>query len=167
MYTDPTGLSPYNPPPSQQCYPPLSSPYHPSGLAVTEVVHIFKYDTERGIRLVVFKLFAKISDGNLTITVMEDRAFELQVRQRRFTFHATVAGAPEGDNERGKDTDSLQVAVRWSTATKKDVGHDTNAMPADGPRDVGANWPTFGGTAKGRDEWRSWKTGVPREATWR
>jgi hypothetical protein len=44
----------------------------------------------------------------------------------------------------------------------KDVGHRTNALPADKVREKGAEW-TFGG--KKKEQWASWTTAVPDGAT--
>jgi RHS repeat-associated protein len=103
-----------------------------------------------------FKLKLRINnDDTVTVTVTK------QIGLRKgFTFPAIVAGAWEGeDGKRGgqskyKDTDSIQVALRWLDKDGKDGGHDTNALPQK-KREVGAKWDFNGDTAT----WTSKKKG--------
>jgi hypothetical protein len=92
----------------------------------------------------------------LSVAIMFDDSVMVMVKAQKglpktFTFAAIVAGAWKGKDDIGgqatyKDTDSIQVALRWQDKDGTDVGHDTNAMPQ-GERDVGAKWTFAGNTA--------------------
>jgi hypothetical protein len=74
-------------------------------------------------------------------------------------FTSIVAGQKTGDNLQWQDTDSLQVAVQWSSEYDNDVAHDTNAEDQ-GPRAQGADWEFFDD-----DNLAIWSTPVPEGAT--
>jgi hypothetical protein len=61
-----------------------------------------------------------------------------------------------------KDTDSAQVAVRWSKQGTADLGHDTNAK-AGGLRTSSADWTQGNVTKPNRDAY--WETDIPTDAT--
>jgi hypothetical protein len=135
----------------------------PGDKTVTEVPHIYKYDKARGVGTdPVFKLQPQIDGNNLTIKVEEGKAFKKEATDKRFPWGAVLSGLHTGDNAHYKDTDSMQVAVRWGNADKKDLGHATNAQSADKARAKGAEWK-FGG--KPGAQTAEWSTKIPDEAT--
>jgi uncharacterized protein RhaS with RHS repeats len=122
----------------------------PSGLAKKDDEKMVEVKNLREITRneVVFQVSALIySDGSLTIKVKE--APGLTPHKARFPFRAIVAGEAFGDNEKGQDTDSVQVAVRWTDAKGNDVAYQTNAM-LQGKRDRGAKWK-FGSDKDGME----------------
>jgi hypothetical protein len=110
----------------------------------------------------MFKLSAEIDKKTLTIKVLEGKAFDAESRSQGYPFKEVVEGSHGKGDKFAQDTDSLQVAVRWSSEKEKDVGHATNALSADKVRENAAEW-TFGG--KKKEEWASWTTAVPDGAT--
>jgi hypothetical protein len=140
---------------------------NPPSPAVIDVRHAYKRTKP------IFKLSAEIGEPkSLTIKVREAIAFEQECRRRKFPFSAVVAGKfDEGTeatnaNVTYEDTDSIQVAVRWSNPKNPDIAHDTNAVKVEpGPRTKGAEWTAFGGSAAAQDQWASWTTKVPDGAT--
>jgi RHS repeat-associated protein len=159
----------------------------PSGLveADMDVKHVFKEkDWSRG--QVLLNLSAKIEGGNLTIKVLEGKGFRKAVNPSDWPFRAVVAGTFDknsGRNVTFKDTDSLQVEVRWTKnvvvhqvqplgyrVVKEDVGHDSNVVPPKkgfgDPRKQGADW-VFGVDKKTKMQFATWspKEKVPQGAT--
>src|SRR5205823_4922817 len=89
--------------------------------------------------------------------------FQREARGQQFPWDAVLSGVHKGLNEGYKDTDSMQVAVRWGNADNKDLGHDTNAISADKAREKGAEWKFGGKAPKETAEWTAKK--IPDEAT--
>jgi hypothetical protein len=122
-----------------------------------DVINVFNYNPERQIKQVALKLSVEISKGELTVKVQEGADFEKA--SRGFGFREIVSGVRDGKNTDYKDTDSLQVALLWSSTTNKDVAHATNAIAVEaGPRKMGASWIFQNGSA-------SWTKAVPEGAT--
>jgi RHS repeat-associated protein len=155
---DPTGVG-FGPNPSEYCDNSPTNSTDPSGLVDIHVPYLFDNIAQGD----VFQLSADVDDaGNLAVKVQEGQLFKLKATDLGFPFSAVVQGSFEGDNQRYKDTDSLQVAVRWSNAKDSDVGHPTNAVPNDTARQKGANW-TIGGQPG--SQWASWAATAPSGAT--
>jgi hypothetical protein len=130
----------------------------PSGLAKTELKYPWKKDSND----VLLEISAVIEDGKLTIKVQEGEKFAAH-KPRGSTFYSIMGGG-EDDTE---DTDSAQVAVRFTDKGGKDVGHATNAKPAEKARGNGPNaaadW-TRGKEPNGKES-VSWQKEVPEGAT--
>jgi RHS repeat-associated protein len=110
---------------------------------------------------VVLKLAVVINgDNSLTTKLSEEPG--LTRYAPAFPFDSAVAGAWTGDNKKFKDTDSVQVAVRWLDKDGKDVGHETNALPQK-ERKVGATWEIAGDKGKQSATWTT-KTMAPNSA---
>jgi hypothetical protein len=130
--------------------------------ASIDVPHVFRYDAERETGLEpVFTLSTTIADGQLVIKVVEGKAFAKESTNKGYPFSSVVSGAAKSKDD-FHDTDSVQVAVRWSSKTNADVAHATNALPAGTKRDKAADW-VFGG--KSPTQTATWTTAVPKDAT--
>ena len=118
--------------------------------------------------------FGKQHVLDITATITNDT---LNIRVNKTRYYAAIApnypfyNVMEGLGTTGsKDTDSLQVAVRWTDTVGgggTDVGHKTNAVPwidsvKKSVRQKGANWERGG---VGKEQWVSWEYGeVPSNA---
>jgi hypothetical protein len=148
----------------------LPMPQIDTTFASMDVVHVF--DEFAAAEGPMFKLSAEIAGEILTIEVLEGKAFENNATKRGAPWAAVLRGDHVGKwNTGGKDTDSVQVAVRWSNATEEDVGRDTNAESTSpvlrfprglSPRERGAEW-ILGGDSP--HQWAFWPTLVPKGAT--
>jgi hypothetical protein len=133
-----------------------------SNSASIDVPHVFRYDADRETGLdPVLTLSATIVDGQLVIKVAEGKAFAKESTDKGYPFSSVVAGAAKSKDD-VHDTDSVQVAVRWSSKANADVAHATNALAAGTKRDKAADW-VFGG--KSPTQTATWTTAVPKDAT--
>ena len=127
--------------------------------AKVDVKHPFKKDAAKDPVLI---LSAGIDNNTLTINARRKaRRSSLKQRTRILRPAPVVVGAFEGLNRRYKDTDSLQVAVRWKDKNGKVVGYATNAQPQ-GLRDKGRTDWEIGGT-EGNQSASSSHRGCPTE----
>jgi hypothetical protein len=92
----------------------------------------------------------------LTVTIKKERGYS---GGTNYPFGSVLRGIDPDHN----DTDSAQVAVRWSNQGNPDVGHDTNAR-ARGVRPQSADWPDEKNIGM-KDHAVSWDTPIPANAT--
>jgi hypothetical protein len=125
------------------------------------------YDPFRTTQLPALKLAAAIKGGKLEISVTKLEGFHPAGGKQ---FASTIWGIRD-------DSDSLQVAVRWTThdfrveGPSEDIGHDTNAQPSQnrGVRMSGAKWDLdTGNEGRGPTTAASgtWSTPVPTKPKW-
>jgi RHS repeat-associated protein len=126
----------------------------PSGLEKIEYEYPFN---KKGH--VVLNLSVDIRSNKLAIELLEGKEFHTY--EHIFNFYNIVEGSPNNF----KDTDSAQVAVRWTNKEGKEVGYRTNASLSTMARGTGdaAEWTR--GTAEAPNRRVAWNSRVPDGAT--
>jgi RHS repeat-associated protein len=154
---DPMGLTPDSNPYRDEGNGPTNAT-DPSGLAKMDLPYPFK----KGSKHIIFETSAEISNDGKTLTIKVTRGANYINHNKGFAFFPAM----DGSQNRFNDTDSAQVAVRWTDGNDKAVGYATNAKPADkrrgGKPGAGADWTRM--TSK-QSKWVEWQTPVPEGAT--
>jgi RHS repeat-associated protein len=145
--SDPSGLAPGKPRPATP--PP----------ATIHVKNAWNENSED----VVLDVSAYIAQDGQTLTIKVYEGEKFKDAAGEYKFYAVMGADPN----RNEDTDSVQVAVRWTDNAWNDVGHATNAKPANKRRGTGKNaaaeWERS--DEPEGSQWVSWTRQVPKGAT--